>query len=291
MAAQSRGSAKALVRPLKLSLEAMATLLVVGGLDELAVELGGQDAADPVAGDGGLGAQGDEQVGLAVVRVADEAERLPLADPLARGEVAEGLGGNAGLAWKSKVRSSFCRGKHAALVRCSERRRPGRGTRPSAARRGTRGRSSALSDRRSRRAASPCPRTKPAHLRSLRHAGHAASEAAVRIPPPAHRSGTPAARTLSSPSTWAVPALPAGGPRISPHPAPVGRDLQPLLNHSGPGPGTAYLTGKALTRESARPHRRGCLLVAYDARRPAAIIRSGPDLGLYVVAGARSELA
>jgi len=57
------------------AVDGLGELPVIGGLDELVDELGGQGVADPVAGHGGLGAQGDEQVGLAGAAVADQAQR------------------------------------------------------------------------------------------------------------------------------------------------------------------------------------------------------------------------
>src|SRR6202035_1029534 len=88
-----------------------------------------------------------------------------------------------------------------------------------------------------------------------------------------------AARTPINPLTWAIPAPAQRGPRISPKAPPAGRDLQPLLNHSRPGPETAYLTGKPLTGENTRLRRRRCRNDPYDARRAAATMRNGPDLG------------
>jgi hypothetical protein len=68
------------------TVDCLGELPVVGGLDELVDELGGQGVADAVAGHGGLGAQGDEQVGLAGAGVADQAERKSFPDPVAGGE-------------------------------------------------------------------------------------------------------------------------------------------------------------------------------------------------------------
>ena len=68
------------------AVDGLGELPVVGGLDELVDELGGEGVADAVAGHGGLGAQGDEQVGLAGAGVADQAERQSFPDPVAGGE-------------------------------------------------------------------------------------------------------------------------------------------------------------------------------------------------------------
>jgi hypothetical protein len=56
---------------------------LVRRLDQLVDQLGGECVADPEAGHGGLGAERDQQVGLASARVADQAERQSLLDPLA----------------------------------------------------------------------------------------------------------------------------------------------------------------------------------------------------------------
>ena len=64
------------------AVDGLGELPVIGGLDELVDELGGQGVADPVAGHGGLGAQGDEQVGLAGAGVADQAQRMTGLDPV-----------------------------------------------------------------------------------------------------------------------------------------------------------------------------------------------------------------
>jgi hypothetical protein len=42
--------------------DGLVELFFVGGFDELVDEFGGEDVADPVAGDRGGGAEGDEQV-------------------------------------------------------------------------------------------------------------------------------------------------------------------------------------------------------------------------------------
>ena len=76
---------------------AVGELLVVGGLGELVGELGGQGVADPVAGHGRGGAQGDEQVGLAGPGVADEAERQSFLHPVAGGEGVDDGGVDAGV--------------------------------------------------------------------------------------------------------------------------------------------------------------------------------------------------
>src|SRR6266567_8788117 len=68
--------------------------LVVGGLDELVDQRGGGDVADPVAVFGGGGAQPDQQVGLAGAGVADQAARLPGADPGGPGEGMDEGGGD-----------------------------------------------------------------------------------------------------------------------------------------------------------------------------------------------------
>ena len=66
--------------------DGLGELLVVGGLDELVDQLGGQGVADPEPGHGRLGAQGDEQVGFAGSAVADQAEREAFLHPVAGGE-------------------------------------------------------------------------------------------------------------------------------------------------------------------------------------------------------------
>ena len=159
MAAQSRGSVKVLVQPLKDSLEAMATLalllpfgqdleqqlgaaavefhvaefvdaeqvdaavagdglgqlLLVGGLDQLVDELGGQGVADPVAGHGGLGAQRDQQVGLAGAGVADQAQRLALLDPVAGGEGVDDGGVDVGVGVEVEVAQRLLPGEPGGL--------------------------------------------------------------------------------------------------------------------------------------------------------------------------------
>lgn len=62
-------------------------LLVVGCFDEFVDQLRGEGVADAVAGLGGRGPEGDQQVRLAGAAVADEAERLPGLDPAAGGEL------------------------------------------------------------------------------------------------------------------------------------------------------------------------------------------------------------
>jgi hypothetical protein len=130
MAAQRRGSVKVLVQREKDSLEAMATLFfssrsvrtwkrsstaaavefhaaefvvaeevdaaVTGdGLGQLPPigcidQLRGERVADAVALHGGLGAQRDQQVGLAGAGVADQTERLTPLDPFTAGEGMDG---------------------------------------------------------------------------------------------------------------------------------------------------------------------------------------------------------
>ena len=67
----------------------LGQLLVVGGLDELVDQLGGQGVADPVAGLGGGGAQADQQVRFAGAGVADQAQRVPGLDPGAGRELVD----------------------------------------------------------------------------------------------------------------------------------------------------------------------------------------------------------
>ena len=70
---------------------------------ELVDQLRSKDVAHGVAAFGGGGAEGDEQVRLAGARVADQAERAALADPVAGGELADqgrvqgGVGGEVEL--------------------------------------------------------------------------------------------------------------------------------------------------------------------------------------------------
>src|SRR6476619_3660444 len=57
-----------------IAVDQLAQLLVVGGFDQFVDQLAGQRVADPVAGLGGQGAQGDEQVALA--GAGSEGDRL-----------------------------------------------------------------------------------------------------------------------------------------------------------------------------------------------------------------------
>ena len=61
--------------------DGLGQLLVVGGLDELVDQFGGQRVADPEAGLGGRGAQRDQQVRLAGARLTDQAQGMPGFDP------------------------------------------------------------------------------------------------------------------------------------------------------------------------------------------------------------------
>lgn len=70
---------------------------LVGGLDELVGEMGGQGVLDPVAGHGGLCAERDEQVRFAGAGVADQTQRLPLLDPFALGEGVDHGGVDVGV--------------------------------------------------------------------------------------------------------------------------------------------------------------------------------------------------
>ncbi|GIE92042.1 hypothetical protein Are01nite_85220 [Actinoplanes regularis] len=72
--------------------DGLGELFVVGGFDQLVDEFGGQYVADPETGHGGLGAQRDEQVGLAGAGVPDQADRVPAADPVAGGQRVHGRG-------------------------------------------------------------------------------------------------------------------------------------------------------------------------------------------------------
>lgn len=72
--------------------DGLGQLLLIGGFDELVDQLGHQDVLHSVTLHRGLGAQGDEHVGLAGSGVPDQTERLTLLDPLAAGESADGGG-------------------------------------------------------------------------------------------------------------------------------------------------------------------------------------------------------
>ena len=92
----------------------LGELPVVGGLGEFVGELGGQGVADPEPGHGRGGAQGDEQVGLAGAGVADQAERLALADPVAGRQGAEHGGADAGVGVEVEVGQPFRAGEPGA---------------------------------------------------------------------------------------------------------------------------------------------------------------------------------
>jgi hypothetical protein len=77
--------------------------LLVGGLDQFVGELGGQRVRDTEAGYRGLGAERDQEMGLAGAGVPDQAQRLTLLDLLALGQGVDDRGIDAGLALKSKL--------------------------------------------------------------------------------------------------------------------------------------------------------------------------------------------
>ena len=60
--------------------------LLVGGLDQFVGELGGKRVLDTEAGYRSLGAERDQEMGLAGAGVPDQAQRLALLDPLALGQ-------------------------------------------------------------------------------------------------------------------------------------------------------------------------------------------------------------
>ncbi|MDQ0771716.1 hypothetical protein QF026_000182 [Streptomyces aurantiacus] len=86
MAAQSRGSVTVFVQPSG-----------AGSLGQFIDELGGQHVADAEAVHGRLGAQGDQEVGLADAGVSAQAERLALLEPFAGGEGVDGGRVDAGV--------------------------------------------------------------------------------------------------------------------------------------------------------------------------------------------------
>jgi hypothetical protein len=97
--------------------------LLVGGLDQLVHEFHGERVADSVALHSGFGAQGDEHVGFAGAEspIRQSGWLFLIHSQLARvWTVAASM---FGLASKSKARRDFSRGKPAALIRRSERRR------------------------------------------------------------------------------------------------------------------------------------------------------------------------
>ena len=73
-------------------------------------ELGGQRVRDTEAGYRSLGAERDQEMGLAGAGVPDPAQRLALLDPLALGQGVDDRGIDAGWALKSKPRRDFSRG-------------------------------------------------------------------------------------------------------------------------------------------------------------------------------------
>ena len=94
--------------------DGLGELPVVGGLGELVGEFGGQGVADPEPGHGRGGAQRDEQVGLAGAGVADQAERLARADPVAGGEGVDDGGADAGVGAEVEVGEPFRAGEPGA---------------------------------------------------------------------------------------------------------------------------------------------------------------------------------
>ena len=71
--------------------------LLVGGLDQFVGELGGQRVLDTEAGYRRLGAERDQEMGLAGAGVPDQAQRLALLDPLALGQGVDDRGIDAGV--------------------------------------------------------------------------------------------------------------------------------------------------------------------------------------------------
>ena len=85
----------------------LGELLVVGGLDELVDQLGGQHVAHSEPAEHGLGAQRDEQVALAGARVTDQAQRSSFADPFAGGQGVNDRGFDVGVGVKVEVLQQF----------------------------------------------------------------------------------------------------------------------------------------------------------------------------------------
>ena len=71
--------------------------LLVGGLDQFVGELGGQRVLDTEAGYRSLGAERDQEMGLAGAGVPDQAQRLALLGPLALGQGVDDRGIDAGV--------------------------------------------------------------------------------------------------------------------------------------------------------------------------------------------------
>lgn len=88
---------------------------VVGGLGELIGELGGQGVLHAVAGHGGLGAQGDEQVGLAGAGVPDQAEWVAALDPFAGGQGVDRGGVHVGVGGEVEVAQRLLAGEAGGL--------------------------------------------------------------------------------------------------------------------------------------------------------------------------------
>ena len=95
--------------------DGLGELLVVGGLDELVDQLGGQGVADPEPGHGGLGAQGDEQVGFAGSAVADQAEREAFLHPVAGGEGVDDGGVDVRVGVEVEAAQGFLPGEPGSL--------------------------------------------------------------------------------------------------------------------------------------------------------------------------------
>jgi hypothetical protein len=93
IAAHSRGSVKVLVQPENDSLE----------------------VADPEPGHGGLGAQGDQQVGLAGAGVADQAQRQAFFDPVTGGEGVDDRRAEAGVGVEVEGAQRFFPGESGGL--------------------------------------------------------------------------------------------------------------------------------------------------------------------------------
>ena len=95
--------------------DGLGQVLVVGGLDELVDQRGGGDVADLEPGLGGGGAQPDQQVALAGAGVADQADRLPGADPGALGQGVDQCGRDVRVRGEVEVLDAF-RAREAGLL-------------------------------------------------------------------------------------------------------------------------------------------------------------------------------